>query len=196
MPCIRSYVVTHDYGFAPNPFCGFLTLATCKPVIRRTAVVGDWLVGTASARSGHQNKVIYVAKIDKTPSIAEYGADPAYSSKRPSHSRGEESRHGDNIYYQDNASEWHQRKNIHHGSEHTRHDLSGGNVLIANKFWYFGSNPQSLPKDLLHIVKKGPGHKCERSPDIIFRLEKWLEQFRTGIFARPVAHSGSNCTPC
>lgn len=26
-----SYVVARDFGFAPNPFNGFLTLATCKP---------------------------------------------------------------------------------------------------------------------------------------------------------------------
>nr|WP_269667332.1 hypothetical protein [Polaromonas naphthalenivorans] len=28
--------MTHDSGFAPNPFHGTLTLATCKPGIRRT----------------------------------------------------------------------------------------------------------------------------------------------------------------
>ena len=27
---IYAYVVTHDNGFAPNPFHGFCTLATCK----------------------------------------------------------------------------------------------------------------------------------------------------------------------
>lgn len=36
-----SYIVTHDAGFAPNPFWGYCTLACCKPAIRRTANVGD-----------------------------------------------------------------------------------------------------------------------------------------------------------
>ena len=30
-----SYIITRDYGFAPNPFGGVCTLATCKPKIRK-----------------------------------------------------------------------------------------------------------------------------------------------------------------
>ena len=45
---IYSYVVARDYGFAPNPFYGCCTLATCKPIIRRMAQVGDWVIGTGS----------------------------------------------------------------------------------------------------------------------------------------------------
>ncbi|WP_225761747.1 hypothetical protein [Acinetobacter sp. Marseille-P8610] len=32
---IFSYVVSRDFGFAPNPFFNFCTLATCKPKIRK-----------------------------------------------------------------------------------------------------------------------------------------------------------------
>ena len=42
--CLYSYVITRDYGFAPNPFGGICTLATCKPGIRNHATVGDWVV--------------------------------------------------------------------------------------------------------------------------------------------------------
>ena len=38
--CLYSYVITRDYGFAPNPFGGICTLATCKPGIRNHAKVG------------------------------------------------------------------------------------------------------------------------------------------------------------
>jgi hypothetical protein len=31
-----TYKMTHDSGFAPNPFYDILTLATCKPGIRKT----------------------------------------------------------------------------------------------------------------------------------------------------------------
>jgi hypothetical protein len=51
-----SYVVARDYGFAPNPFLGICTLATCKPDIRKAAGVGDWIFGTGSAKwklTGH-----------------------------------------------------------------------------------------------------------------------------------------------
>lgn len=42
---LYSYVVARDFGFAPNPFHGYCTLATCKPDIRATASVGDWVIG-------------------------------------------------------------------------------------------------------------------------------------------------------
>src|SRR5712671_5339411 len=32
---LYSYVVARDFGFAPNPFFGVCTLATCKPDIRK-----------------------------------------------------------------------------------------------------------------------------------------------------------------
>ena len=35
MPKVISYVMTYDTGFAPNPYFKKLTLATCKPVIKR-----------------------------------------------------------------------------------------------------------------------------------------------------------------
>ena len=45
---LHSYVVARDYGFAPNPFFGVCTLATCKPKIRSAAKLGDWVMGTGS----------------------------------------------------------------------------------------------------------------------------------------------------
>ena len=39
---LYSYVITRDYGFAPNPFWNICTLATCKPQIREHALKGDW----------------------------------------------------------------------------------------------------------------------------------------------------------
>ena len=42
------YVVTHDNGFAPNPFHGFCTLATCKAPVRERAEIGDWVLGVGS----------------------------------------------------------------------------------------------------------------------------------------------------
>ena len=42
---LYSYVITRDYGFAPNPFWNICTLATCKPQIREHALKGDWVAG-------------------------------------------------------------------------------------------------------------------------------------------------------
>ena len=50
---LYSYIVAHDGGFAPNPFWGYCTLANCKPKIRQTAKVGDWIVGLSSKPKGN-----------------------------------------------------------------------------------------------------------------------------------------------
>ena len=46
------YVIARDFGFAPNPFHGVCTLATCKPGIRRSAKVGDWILGVGGKGLG------------------------------------------------------------------------------------------------------------------------------------------------
>ena len=48
---VYTYVLASDVGFAPNPFAGYCTVACCKPVIRRTARVGDWIVDLQSVLS-------------------------------------------------------------------------------------------------------------------------------------------------
>jgi hypothetical protein len=50
MANVYVYVVDRDFGFAPNPFYGVLTLATCKPRIRSVASMGDWVIGVGGAR--------------------------------------------------------------------------------------------------------------------------------------------------
>jgi hypothetical protein len=55
---LHSYVVARDYGFAPNPFFGVCTLATCKPLIRRIAHIGDWIVGTGSKKRKREKRIV------------------------------------------------------------------------------------------------------------------------------------------
>ncbi|MCD5970744.1 Nmad2 family putative nucleotide modification protein [Pseudomonas quasicaspiana] len=194
MPRIYSYVITHDHGFAPNPHGGLCTLATCKPVIRRSAQIGDWLFGTGSKSLHLEGSLIYAAEIDAICTLAEYGADPKYASKRPSATQDEASRHGDNIYFKAYDGEWTQRKNIHHDSSQAQRDLSGLNVLIASRFWYFGSSPEKIPCHLLHIIKKGPGHKCDSSFESLTLMQDWLSFFSPGINAKPM--SSGKCGGC
>lgn len=74
MSRIRAYKMTHATGFAPNPFDGYMTLACCKPMIRKKGIVnvGDWIVGVGSKtmeanvkddRQAYDNKIIYAMKV-------------------------------------------------------------------------------------------------------------------------------------
>ncbi len=89
-----TYLMTHDSGFAPNPFQGVLTLATCKPGIRRTKNPGDWIAGFASAalvRSSKElgltikpNGLVYLMRIGEVLPLAKYFEDPRFKEKKPS----------------------------------------------------------------------------------------------------------------
>ncbi|MDE5880856.1 MAG: hypothetical protein K2H60_03925 [Muribaculaceae bacterium] len=91
MNYLRCYLMTYDTQFAPNPFYGILTLATCKPVIRRKAEIGDWISGwTAMEVRDKENKkhtfkdgqkMIYLARITDKMTFAEYWEK--YPEKRP-----------------------------------------------------------------------------------------------------------------
>ena len=94
---IMSYIITHDYGFAPNPYGGFLTLATCKPKIRNSAKIGDILVGIGSSTGAYKNRLLYVAQVSDVVNMNEYFENPIYQVKKPS-DENISRRRGDNIY--------------------------------------------------------------------------------------------------
>jgi hypothetical protein len=61
-----TYVIARDFGFAPNPFHGVCTLATCKPGIRKSASVGDWILGIGGKKLGLMHrKCILLMKVSE-----------------------------------------------------------------------------------------------------------------------------------
>ncbi len=69
------YVVTRDFGFAPNPFHGYCTLATCKPGIRRVAQVGDWVMGVGGSRLHAAGRCIYLMNVSEVLPFDTYWSD-------------------------------------------------------------------------------------------------------------------------
>lgn len=147
-----SYVVARDYGFAPNPFYGVCTLATCKPAIRRVASVGDWIVGTGSSLRKRNGFLVYVMCVTETMTFNEYWEDERFRQKRP-HLRGSKKQaFGDNIYFRDASGNWHQQ-NSHHSNEdgspnmrNIRRDTQTDRVLISTDFAYWGGSGPEIPQ--------------------------------------------------
>ncbi|WP_051678624.1 hypothetical protein [Thiomicrospira pelophila] len=181
---IFSYVLKNDSGFAPNPFCGFLTLATCKPVVRRVARPGDILVGTGSVKSVGAGRLVYAGVISEVVSLEEYGCVPRFNCKQPSEANGEYGIHGDSIYFFD-GNDWVQSENPHHSSQDLESDIGGQNVLICERFWYFGSGAIEIPQGLQTIVKKGPGHKRIRDESVVSEFLDWVSSCKIGIHGLP-----------
>ena len=77
------YVIARDFGFAPNPFFGHCSLATCKPQIRKSAQPNDWILGVAGRNlgTGVYRKCIVLMKVTEKMTFEEYWADPRYILK-------------------------------------------------------------------------------------------------------------------
>ncbi|MDP2852699.1 MAG: hypothetical protein Q8O28_00480 [Smithellaceae bacterium] len=185
---LYSYVVTHDTGFSPNPFWGCCTLADCKPVIRRTAKVGDWVVGLSPKRSG--NKIIYAMQIERKIPFADYYRDSQYALKIPDFSKGKVvNKRGDNIYKPLPNGDFLQLQSMHSNGTFENpktkiRDLGGKYVLIANTFYYFGSKPINLPH-FLRDLKVGRAHKCKFPPEVVSTFIAFIKQQKVGINAPP-----------
>ncbi|CAN5641304.1 hypothetical protein BH11PLA2_BH11PLA2_15690 [soil metagenome] len=184
---LYSYVVQHDFGFAPNPFGGYLTLATCKPDIRLHAKPKDYLIGTGSAKVGN-NRLIYAAQVSNVITIEEYGSNSKFANKRPAIQGQWWRRHGDNIYVKINGK-WTQRRNCHHVAKDQGGDLRGMNVLICKRFSYFGDSKTEIPTEFAEVIKKGPNCKkidVQGIPDFI----AWMAKLPQGRIGKPVLCHG------
>ena len=148
-----SYVVARDYGFAPNPFFGVCTLATCKPRIRRIGSMGDWIIGTGSSPTGRQGYLVYAMRITEMMTFNEYWEDGRFQRKKPNLRGSKKQAFGDNIYFKDEAGQWHQQ-NSHHsrfdGSSNPHNicqDTKADRVLLSKDYSYWGGAGPEIPQD-------------------------------------------------
>ena len=185
---LYSYIVTDDTGFSPNPFWGCCTLACCKPAIRRTAEVGDWIVGLSPKASG--NRIVFAMKVDEKLEFEDYFKDPRFVEKIPAFDKGKVIyKAGDNIYEPLANGGFRQLPSMHSNGElenpeTKNHDLGELYVLIGHKFYYFGGDGPFLP-ECLNVLKVGRGHKCRFKKDPIPAFLGFIGLFSEGINSPP-----------
>ena len=184
-----SYVVKRDYGFAPNPFYGFLTLATCKPLIRKNAEIGDFIIGNSPSNLG--SKLVYMAKVSEIITFDEYWTNSRFLCKRPIMNGSIKKLYGDNIYHHAEDGTWMQ-ENSHHSlkdgsinKENLDRDTSHTDrVLIANDYFYFG-------KDMIEINEYADclcNHIGQDRPSYERALKLWeylCSNYEMGLIALP-----------
>ena len=193
-----SYKMTHDTGFAPNPFGGILTLATCKPKIRECKKIGDWVAGFTSGQLNSDKvgneKLIYLMQVtDKIP-FKEYWNDSKYEKRKPNpDSPIIIGKRGDNIYkpIEENPttfSDFELIPNPNHTENNKEKDLSGKYVLISNIFYYFGSVPIIIPENIKPIVPNGQSSHGSRTYDnrIINDFLSYIKtNYKMGMHSHP-----------
>ncbi len=196
---MRSYLykLTSDRGgapCAPPPASGedpLLTLAICKPAIRRTAQPGDRILGITSHSLAHSegyplSSVIYAAIVGEGVDARDYFT-PAFLH-RP-----------DCIYefHRQNGTAAHSGRSLLHAApEHILKDLGrypfykNGRILLAHDFRYFGPAAVKIPASL-HLLRHaaealGQGHRVytERDPE-----SRELDRLFARLWKLPTAYT-------
>jgi len=175
-----SYCLPIDSGAAPNPYWNVCTLAICKPVIRRVADPGDWVVATGSSDYNFENKVVYAMQVSKKLTIEDYDKYCKTSKKEkiPDWDCIDIRKRVGDCIYDYTSGKAVLRKSVHDKYNRER-DLVGINVLLSENFYYFGSKPKELPEELIPIVKKGPGFKSKSNNEYISKFLEWIFQFES-----------------
>lgn len=140
------YAITRDFGFAPNPFHGFCTLATCKPGIRKAAQVGDWIMGVGgSSLRNLKRRCILLMKVSEKISFQDYWDQHRFSLKKPVRNGSRVQMLGDNIYHKDENGNWIQEDSHHSNPDGTPNAVNlardtgkTDQVLVSRYFLYFG----------------------------------------------------------
>ena len=193
---LYSYVVARDFGFAPNPFYGICSLCTCKPVIRRVACAGDWIIGTGSSRRARQNRLVFAMRVTETLTFDDYWSDSRFKNKIPNLSGSKKQAFGDNIYHRDARGEWIQ-ENSHHshndGTPNLRNivnDTQTDRVLISDDYVYFGGGGPELPVRFTHPdcdLRARRGHRSNFPSWFLSDVVSWIRSLEvTGYTDEPL----------
>jgi len=196
---IFSYVVRYDSGFAPNPFFGYCTLATCKPTIRKSACVGDWIIGTGSAAKGIRRGgfIVHAMQVTEVLSTSQYWNDERFEKKKPILTGSWMHASGDNIYSPKGLNGWNQLNSYHSSQDgsakvdHIARDTGVQRILVSDRFLYCGAEGPRLPEQFqpagkFQVVKAGIGYSRGKSPAVINELEKWFDGLpRRGFIGKP-----------
>ena len=160
---IFRYILKYDNGMAPCVDRGLLTLATCKPQIRRSAKEGDWVAGFLP-RPHERGWLSFAGRVAKVLPIGEY--EKRFAGRR-----------SDAIYRQKADGSFERLLPEYHDNQKDFAKDTSAPVLLFDKraTWYFGDRPQCLPKELVCIAAAGRAYRVNGVSEAdIAQLERWL----------------------
>jgi len=149
------YCQPYDRGTAPNPYNGSLSLAICKPYIRKIIKPGDWLAGFNGSQYGKENirKLIWMGECSSVISMSEFWFQ--YPEKRGRDNiwkpKIENPQKPDDFEFFGNVDHSHRFANLN--------DLKSQRVPLFDIFVYFGQNAPKIPEQILSNFKKFPFYK-------------------------------------
>mgnify|MGYP001089386897 CR=1 FL=1 len=174
-----SYVIPRDFGFAPNPYFDYCTLATCKPRIRNSAQIGDWIGAYGSARMLIHEKLVMLMKVEEILTFDEYWADARFKAKQPVFNKGMIHMYGDNIYHHIEGR-WMQEPSHHSNMDgsinytNLNRDTEIDKVLVASEYYYFGNNAIKIPEEFEILIWNRRNHKVYDDETLILRFVEYI----------------------
>jgi len=180
-----------DNGGAPCVHAGFLSLAICKPKVRKTADVDSLIFGFGG--KDYRERLIYVARVTRKFAGTEY-----YTSR-------EFARRPDCIYRSvDGRAVLRPKAHHHANADHRRKDVGfrfeNAFVLFSGDFRYFGANgtadyKRAHPalKSLIEGLKQGHrrNHSEQVRADLIDLKNRLWKQYRKRVLGRPTESDSS-----
>lgn len=202
MTALWTYVIKVDDGKAPHfgPPC--VTLAICKPDIRRNAQPGDIVLAyTGRHLSGHPHSVYWAGIVSEAMTLSNYWLAPRFQRKKECRRLPP-----DNIY-RPTPSGLVQIPNLSHDRFQTNRDLGGKNVLVFEKSWLALNRKMPAPFSQYHMpLHARRKHKrFELTGMQAQRLVSWLSlkfvhgslgAWQRNVGARSIQSTLLNQRPC
>lgn len=192
----------HDYGLAPNPFWGFMTLAVCKGHIRsnKNLKLEDWIIATGSKKLGFEKNLIYAMKVEQIITFDEYWSNSKYGCKKPILNGTLAQMYGDNFYHTEADGRIIQEPSAHSNpdlsinTKHTKADSDGKYVLISKDFYYFGDTAPVIPQDFQNVISNTRDYIYLKIPnEIRLQFVDWLRtNFSIGVHGDPISWKNFN----
>ena len=196
---VRSYKMNTDCGFAPNPYGGVLTIATCKPLIREVAKCGEWIAGFTSKTLNKdpvgQERLIFLMRV--TEKLHRDVYYERYPQKRP-----DKCPCGDNIYRPDGHGSYIHIGGIHHRPEKAqKDDHKSAWVLLSTEFYYFGGKPVCINETPLKIPRSQSPYGVITQGESAEAFIKFVRKYaadtypgKSGMFEEPHTPCKLGCT--
>jgi hypothetical protein len=182
MSRLYLYKLLYIDGTAPCDQDGLLSLAICKPAIRRTAQPGDLVFGVAATGCIPGNPLVYVGRVDAALSGSDYYGGQAFADRR------------DRIYARDGDG-FRLRPGItfHTTEDAKRRDLGiapdwpNARVLFFKDYAFFGCDGPTdylaqFPRIARMVATLGQGHRVNHGDDVraeLHALYRWALERRT-----------------
>ena len=177
---LYTYKVTIDNGSAPCTSNNVLSLAICKPKIRKNAKIGDIIVGFCAKSMQlkcNNPQILYIARVTDIRSMENYY--DTYPKRK------------DCIY----DSKLQQKKNAFHTCTNINTDLSGKNVLLSNDYIFFGNKYISVNENF-NEIEPNRGHFSHKNNIYEKQFIEYFENLKT-IFSQNVGkHIHQHVTHC